>query len=357
MSSSTRIIRLKAALAAFALVIAACSSGDDSTSIENTSSTQAEMTTTSEATQADTSRAAAAGDRAPLTGLPIEDVQNLDRPALAVKIDNHPNARPQTALDQADLVFEARAEGVTRFMAVFHSQAPAPLGPVRSSRTSDFDLLRGLDTPLYSSSGGNDYVANGLRSLPIIEVTAMSQLKYFRDGSRPAPHNLFTNAEDLFALAPADAGPPDPWFEYRVDGEDVDSATAEPVEGPITVRYRGSPVVTHTWNSDVGGWSRTQDSRPHTSVAGDQLAPENVVIMVATYVTSAADSASPELVSVGGGEVFVLTDGHLISGTWSRETASDKPVLLDADGDVIKLTPGRTWILFPETGQVTLPGS
>lgn len=349
---------LPAAVLSFMLLAAACSSGDDTTAVEETttSTTSAEPApTTEEVEDATTSTSQApSGDVAPLTGVLVPDGDDLDRPALAVKMDNHPLARPQTALDQADLVFEYRHEGVTRFLAVFHSQLPSPLGPVRSSRTSDFDLVRGLDNPLYASSGGNDSVAAGLRTLPIFDVTAITQSEYFRDGSRPAPHNLFTNAEDLVALAPADATTPGSWFTYRSTDE-APSSTAVAVEGAVTIRYRGSPVVTHTWGAEAGGWLRTQDNRPHTTIAGDQLAPANVVIMVTTYGTSSADSASPEVVSVGEGEVFVLSDGMLTEGTWSRAAADAKPELLDSDGEVIKLTPGSTWILFPESGQVSLP--
>ena len=349
------MLRVVSILLAFAFTAVACSSPDDNTSVESTTTSEAVTTTAQEDEPANDTTTTEAptevGDVAPLTGLPVAD-DELSRPALAVKIDNHPNARPQTALDQADIVFEGRAEGVTRYMAVFHSNAPDPLGPVRSSRTSDFDLLSGLDWPLYASSGGNDYVANALRSLPIYEVTAISQRAYSRDSSRPAPHNLFTNAADLFALAPEDATAPTPWFQYRPAGAE---AEGQVVDGPVTIRYRGSPVVTHTWDPAAEGWSRTQDGRPHTSVAGDQLAPENVVIMVTDYVTSAADAASPELVSIGQGDLFVLTDGVLIEGTWSRPSPSDKPELLDDEGEPILLTPGRTWVLYPEAGQVSVP--
>ncbi len=346
-----------AALLSLALVAAACSSGDDTAEVEeeSTTTTEAAVTTTTaeEDEETPTSASAPAGDAAPLTGLSLPDGDDLDHPALAVKMDNHPNARPQTALDQADIVFEYRHEGVTRFLAVFHSQLPSPVGPVRSSRTSDFDLLRGLDTPLYSSSGGNDSVAASLRSLPIHDVTAISQSVYFRDGTRPAPHNLFVNAEDLVELAPADAPTPDPWFSYQ-DADAEPNPTATDVDGAVTIRYQGSPVVTYTWSSEAEGWLRAQDNRPHTTVTGDQLAPTNVVIMVTTYGTSAADAASPEVVSVGEGQVFVLTDGKVIEGTWTRATASDKPELLDADGDIIELMPGGSWVLFPESGQVTV---
>lgn len=356
-----RFARIGAVAFAMALVAASCSGGDDEPE-EAATTTEAEAATTTEAESDDadeeveettTTRPVPTGPVAPLTGVAIENESELDRPALAVKIDNHPRARPQTGIEQADIVFEVRAEGVTRFLAVFHSTAPEPLGPVRSSRTSDFQLLTGLDRPLYASSGGNDYVAAGLRDLDIQEVTAISRTEYFRDGSRPAPHNLYVNAADLWALAEEDT-PPEPWFSYRQADEDM-VASAEPLEGAVKITYKGSPVVTHTWDEDAGGWLRTQDGRPHTTITGDQLAPENVVIMAATYTVSPADTASPEVQSVGSGQLYVLTQGHVIQGTWSRLDPISKPQLLDSSGQEILLTPGRTWVLMPDAGSVTLP--
>ncbi|MGI9598723.1 MAG: DUF3048 C-terminal domain-containing protein, partial [Acidimicrobiales bacterium] len=91
---------------------------------------------------------------------------------------------------------------------------------------------------------------------------------------------------------------------------------------------------------------------PPTTVAGDQLAPANVVIFVTDYRTSPADPLSPEVRSTGSGSLVGLTGGHIVRGTWERPTAEDKPVLTDTDGTIIRLTPGRTWVLMPEDGQV-----
>ncbi len=291
------------------------------------------------------------GPRAPFTGRSVHP-DLLSRSAVIVKIDNHPAARPQTGLQMADIVFDIRAEGVTRFAAVFHSQLPEPVGPVRSSRTSDFDILRGFDTPVYGSSGANDVVASGLRELPIVELTNRTRNEYFRDFSRPAPHNLFVNTPELLALAPDGLPRPQPWFVYRRRDEDT-SSNAQPAIGPVEIAFTGSPVVTHTWDDRVRGWLRTQDGRPHLTSDGDQLAPENVVIMVTDYSVSAADVTSPEVRSTGTGELVVLTNGQIIVGSWDRPEPSDKPVLTDVDGSEIALSEGRTWVLMPEQGQVT----
>ncbi len=363
--------------AALGLIVAACGSDDGNAQGDNGESSAADRVqsapaevVTDDADGEQPSELAATeddestqdlGPRFPFTGVPADgptEVAALNRSALVVKVDNHPRARPQTGLDQADMVFDVRAEGVTRFAAVFHSVVPDPVGPVRSSRTSDFDILIGLDNPLYASSGGNNYVAGKLRTLPIVELTNLTRTEYFRDFSRPAPHNLYVDGNDLYQLAPDDLPAPQPWFEFRspgvVDPTEAPS-TAATVTGPVTIDYTGSPTVTHTWDPSVEGWLRTQDSNPHTTAGGDQLAPENVVIMITDYSTSPADPISPEVRSTGSGPVIVLTNGWAIAGTWERPTAEDKPTLTDGDGNVITLTPGRTWVLMPEAGQVTFP--
>lgn len=314
----------------------------------STTSSSAPTTTTS-TTEPPTTQPA--GPPAPLTGLPDGDT-DLNRPALAVKIDNHRDARPPAGIEFADLVFESRAEGVTRFMAVFHSDTPSVLGPVRSSRTTDFSLVAALDRPLYASSGGNAAVLSGLRKQPVYAVTAASESVYYREPSRRGPHNLFVDANDLFALAPEDATPPAPWFQYR--GE-ADEPLGSPVSGEIVVSFRNAPIVGLQWDSSANGWARSQDGAAHVTEAGARIAPANVVIMVAKYKRSSADPNSPELISTGEGDLYVLTDGNVIEGSWSRPDHSDKPTLLDEDGEPILLTPGQTWILYPEADSTTLP--
>lgn len=349
--------RIAAPLAVLALLAAACSTEPDEAADPSTSSTTttAPPTTTtappSTSTTLETTTTIDPRFIAPLTGAVVEPDVDLDRPALVVKVDNHPNARPQTGLDQADIVFDLRAESVTRFTAVFHSMIPDPVGPVRSSRTSDFDLLSGLDNPLYGSSGGNEYVMSTLRSIEAIPVTNHTRREYYRQSDRPAPHNLYVNASDLYALAPEEAGAPEPWFTFR-GPDDVLPATAVPAGGEVRVAFRGGPTVGFTWDPAVPGWRRTQSGAPHTTADGLQLAPQNVVIMVTSYVVSPADPVSPEVVSTGSGELLVLTDGHLIEGTWDRAAVADKPTLLDSVGEPITLTPGQTWVLYPESGQI-----
>lgn len=357
-------------LGAVAVIAAACSGGS-STSVDAQAVAEAQTTTTVEidplppastTTEATTTTTAAevldststttepVGPVAPMTGLAVDE--EISRPALVIKIDNHPNARPQWGINNADIVYEEVVEGnITRFAAVFHSTDASPVGPVRSARTSDFDLLTDKNTPLFANSGGNPTVLSMLRSVDTISVNvnALPNL-YFRERSRRAPHNLMTSTADLISARGDDGGIPPAMFEYRSAGAELDSS-AVPATG-VDIAY-GGHNVSYDWDEEVGGWARTQNGTPHTDVDGVRVAPPNVVVQVISYGRSPADAASPEAILVGEGDAFVFTDGHVIEARWSRPSKTDVTTFTTLDGDPIALTPGRTWVALPRVGQVT----
>jgi len=127
---------------AAALVAGACSGGSKAATPTTTSSVASTTTSTSVApssTSAAASTTTTPVARYPFTGLAVTDPSTQNRPALVVKIDNHAEARPQTGLNQADVVYEEEVEGITRFFTVFHSQIPGPVGPIRSARTQEIE--------------------------------------------------------------------------------------------------------------------------------------------------------------------------------------------------------------------------
>ncbi|MCP3938161.1 MAG: DUF3048 domain-containing protein [Actinomycetia bacterium] len=316
------------------------SSSTTSTTEAEVPATLAESTTTTEPL----------GPVAPLTGLPVED--EITRPALLVKIDNHRNARPQWGINAADIVYEEVVEAdITRLAALFHSIDASPVGPVRSARTSDFDLLTDKNTPLFANSGGNPTVLSLLRNVDAINVNvnALPEL-YYRERSKSAPHNLLTSTADLFSARGDDGGLPPAIFEYRSEGEAL-SESAVPTTG-IDIDY-GQHEISYDWDASLGGWARTQNGSQHTDADGVLVAPPNVVVQVISYGRSPADPVSPEAITVGEGDAFVLVDGHIIEARWSRPTRTDVTTLTTLDGEPIKLDPGRTWVALPRAGQAT----
>jgi Protein of unknown function (DUF3048) N-terminal domain/Protein of unknown function (DUF3048) C-terminal domain len=339
-----------------ALALAACSS-DGSSSATTTvgavttptdSSTTTAASTTSSSTSStvastSTSTTVPAGPVMPLTGLPIDDPATAARSALVVKIDNHPDARPQSGLNQADIVFEENVEHLTRFAAVFQSQAPDPVGPIRSGRTQDVELLGSLNQPIFAWSGGNPGVTKAINGSDFIVANVQSNARKasqsFRSRAHSSPHNLYAQGSGLFTLSPEVPAPPPQQFFYRPAG-----AAAEGVaSGGVEVAMDGVSV---SWKYDTksGRYLRFQGGKAHNDAALGQVNADNVVILVVDYQASSVDAKSPEAQTTGTGEVFVFTADKVVHGKWDR---ADRlaPYQLTADsGNPILLTPGRTWV-------------
>jgi Protein of unknown function (DUF3048) N-terminal domain/Protein of unknown function (DUF3048) C-terminal domain len=288
----------------------------------------------------------------PLTGLPISDQALAGRPALVVKIDNHPDARPQSGLNQADIVFEENVEHLTRFAAVFQSTAPDPVGPIRSGRTQDVELLGSLNKPIFAWSGGNPGVTKAINGSDFVvanvQSNARSASKSFRSRDRAAPHNLYAQGSGLFTMAPPAAGPPPQQFKYRDDGVTAGGVASAGVD----LKMDGVNV---SWKYDTksGNYLRFQGGTAHNDAALGQVNAANVVVLVVDYRASAVDKNSPEAQTTGTGEVFAFSADKVVHGKWVR-TDRLSPFLLTADdGSSIVLTPGRTWVELARTDSTT----
>lgn len=321
------------------LVVASCSGSSDSTSTESAADSVAGDST--ETTVAGSTTTTIPIVRAPLTGAQAPDESVIGRPALVVKIDNHPRSRPQWGLNQADIVFEENVEQLTRFAAVFHSQGSDPVGPIRSGRIQDINLLASFNGPLFAWSGGNAQVASAIRKSTMVDLShsAANEAGGFRrESSRVAPHNLVAETSKLWTLAPAEAKPPVPQFEYRADGEAV--PTDSKPAGAVKVSMDGVDVMWE-WSPELLTFVRSQDGKPHVDMQDVRINAPNVVVVSVVY---SKVGSSPVAKSVGSGEVWVYTAGALIQGSWERTDPLKPFVLKDTKGAVIKLTPGRTWV-------------
>jgi hypothetical protein len=232
------------------------------------------------------------------------------------------------------------------------------VGPVRSARTTDIAVFTPLNTPLYAWSGANADFAELIRNSQLIDVgyDAQSDAYYRRNETgHVAPHNLYTSTPALFALAPPDAKPPNPLFTYRAAGEAV-NASAVPV-GSVNLVFgggAGSAPVDWTWNASAGAFLRDQRGTPDVDENDVQVAAQNVVIELVSYHDTGyidpSGSPVPEGDLVGTGECWVLTNGMIVKGTWTKPTIDAITTYTDAAGAPIKLTPGKTWVELPPIG-------
>jgi hypothetical protein len=277
---------------------------------------------------------------AALTGLPADDAVT-SRAALAVKIDNAVGGPPQWNLADADLVFEENVEGITRFVAVYQTNMPDRIGPVRSARTSDLDILASLNRPILAWSGGNLGVTLAVRGAHtygwLSNLSAQSSGCFWRSRTRSAPHNLLLDPACARASATL-AGPALPVFLHDAGG-DVPGERDE----RFTVHMDGLNV-TWVWDAGAQRFQRRQRGGWHVDADGDQVGAENVVVLFVDYRRSPADARSPEAVTVGTGRAALHRGGRTITGTWSRPDRFSPFLLFADDGRPLTLAPGTTFV-------------
>lgn len=297
----------------------------------------------------------------PLTGLPQSNVAQTQAPAVVVKIDNVDPARPQSGIDQADIVYEEMVEdGLTRLAAVFQSQYPTIVGPVRSGRLTDEGIADDLYHPVFAYSGTNSLFLPILRSQPVTDADDGNQpAQFWRVGFQSAPHNLYTNVANLAKLSPAQA-PPLPLFLFLAQGQPFSGPGAAPI-AHVVVPFPSASVM-WTWSSAQSAWLRTQNGTADVVRGGPQLSAQNVIIEFVQYVVSATANEGgvtlgiPTGELVGSGAAWFLSQGQLVKGSWQRDSLTDQTVYEDTGGLPVGLTPGRTWVELVPVGTVPAIG-
>lgn len=280
---------------------------------------------------------------APLTGLVDPTGGVAKRCAVTVKIGNTAEAHPQTGVGSADLVYEFVVDGgITRLAAVFQSHTPNKVGPLRSVRPSDQQVLWALGG-VFAYSGGNAVEVASLQGVPVnaFDETRAGPMM-FRDPARVAPHNLYAHVDQLFGACTSP--PPQAPFGFRTPGQAVGGKPA----ATVTVGFKPPYAVTWTWDGKSGRWMRQLFGKPDLGASGGQLGVTNVVVLSVGYLGGAAGTDT-EVQLLGSGPVSVYTAGRVITGTWSRDDKAQPVRLRDAAGNPIRLTPGTTWIELPDT--------
>jgi hypothetical protein len=286
----------------------------------------------------------------PLLGTPMEDPAIATRPAMVVKIDNHPSARPQAGINQADIIFEENVEKLTRYAAVFHSEGSDPVGPIRSGRFQDINLLGSLNKPLFVWSGGNSQVSSAIGKSDLVDLSYLKVNKdggFTRNDEYRAPHNLFAETTKLWTLAPVGSSAPSTQFAYRTVS-DANASTSKEALG-LKVSMDGVKVQ-WDWDTSAKEWVKTQDGTVVVDPADVALSVPNVIVLEVVYT----NTYSPISKTLGSGKVYVFTNGVVYEGTWSRTDRLKPFELKDSAGGLIKLTPGQTFVEVARAGKTAV---
>jgi hypothetical protein len=352
------------ALLAVALPAVACSGSSASqatttvteTSPETTepskSTTTSDDSTTSTSSSTSSTRTLPAEPVMPLTGLPVTDPAVAARVAVVVKVSNDPGARPQSGLDSADIVFEAWGAGPTRFATVFQSKDAPNVGPIRSARTQDVDLVGSFNGAVFACSGGNKGAIAAIRSSDLLVLTEGQGPGWRLDKNRHRPHATFNDTASLRLNANPGRPGPSQQYHYRPAGVDAVGAASSGFKLHIE-------QVRAEWHFDAAtnSYLRSQDGKPHVLASGVRVKFDNVVVLWIDYGHSPADVRSPDGGTIGTGKAVVFTNGKQIPANWSRADRLKPISLTTDDGAPVLLTAGTTWFELANTGKGTFPGT
>ncbi len=287
---------------------------------------------------------------APLTGLPTT-ADIAAQPVFGVVIENSPDARPQSSLSQAGVVYETVAEGgITRFLAVYQDQQPTNIGPVRSLRPYFISWIQEYNNAPVAHAGGSYEALAGVHTYGVKSMNGLNYGAYFRRaGDRYAPHNLYTSYDKLAALMTKQHYTTKPDFAQWTRKKD--NPLAQPTYPTISIRY-SSPLFTAKYTFDTGCdcYNRLIASVPSIERnTNKQIQVKNVVVIAtqATYDTKGHALLTTE----GSGKAYIFTDGGLTEGIWKKGSKQGRMTFVTADGTPIALNAGNTWIgAIPPTG-------
>jgi hypothetical protein len=283
---------------------------------------------------------------AALTGLPDPTAVTKRRSALTIKIDNTPQAHPQYAINEADVVYEEIVEGgITRLAAIFNSHLPTKVGPVRSVRRTDREIVFPIGG-IFAFSGGAQYAISSIETAPVKLIDQSNAgAAMFRDPTRPPPHNLFANAELLMKEGGKVHTPP-ALFTYVPQK----SAPVGAPVGSFTVNFLSGFAVSYQWDGTSHDWLRSIFGAPDVEANGVRVAPTNVIVMTVNYYGGVGVEGSYAQL-VGSGPVEIFSDGRVQKGKWFRRNIRLPTAYRSASGKVIALRPGQTWVELLATGE------
>lgn len=275
----------------------------------------------------------------PFTGEPVKSLGRV----LAMKIDNIAEARPPTGLTRADIVYLLPVEGgLSRILAVFSRHVPPVVGPVRSAREDDLELLRQFGRPAFAYSGAQPELVPVVHRARIVDLYAGTAGGYYRDPNRFAPHNLYAHTRQLVAEARGASTAHSIGFRFG----------PAPAGGTVTASASAAysaASFTFRWSAPGARWLVWMDGSPAGTTEDGQLNAATVVIQYTTVRTSRfleQGVAPPYAESTGSGSALVLRDGEEWHAHWARPSADGGTTFSTASGQPMTFARGQVWIVL-----------
>jgi DUF3048 family protein len=296
----------------------------------------------------------------PLTGVEPRNDALLERPAVAVKVENASIAYPLSGLEDADVVYEELVEGgITRFMAIYHCSDSSKVGPVRSARLVDAAIMTPT-TKILAFSGANAPVMKALEQADVVQVTetaAGGAMKRIPRAGLTSEHTLYADTEGVRKIGAKKFSDPPPGDQYEAG----DLAGASKKATSVEINFSGATSVTYRFVK--GRWLRSQNGSSFEDDSGKQIAVDNVLVEehkvnLSESIVDAAGNPSVEIADeTGSGRAVLFRDGRAISGRWTRESVDGGVSFETKSGDRMVFAPGSIWIHLVPSDKGEVKGS
>ena len=289
------------------------------------------------------------------TGLAGENKQ-----ILVVKIDDTNAAHPQIGVESADVVYVEQVEGgLTRLAAIYTSKLPPLIGPIRSARISDIELLAQFGRVGFAYSGAQS------KMRPVIAAANLENLSaernppsiYGKDPDRPGPVDMILNPDLL--LERANANP-----KIRIETATAsvfpfgDAPKGETNTAVAKVKWPSAKYELR-WDSTNEKWLIYFNEKPNMAANGEHLYADTAIIQIVSITPSIYGDKFGEITpfskTTGSGKAVMLRDGFSYQISWQRNLETDVTTWMSEDGGVANFKPGRTWIFLTDKAPVLTP--
>jgi hypothetical protein len=285
----------------------------------------------------------------PLTGEKVADEAATKQAVTAIMIENSPDARPQSGLKQAGIIYEAIAEGgITRFLTLHQQDKPQLIGPVRSLRMYYVDWLASYNASV-AHIGGSATALAEIRNGKYRDIDQFFNAgSYWRATDRYAPHNVYTSFERLDALNKSRG-----YNESTFTGFARTDGTPNPTSGATNIKINFSGPAFNTsyaYDKDANRYNRSVGGAAHNDREEGQLTPTVVIALKVDMHRIFEDGYREDIKAVGNGKATIFQNGNVQEVNWSKPTRESPILFTDADGKEVPLVRGQTWIAAVPNG-------
>jgi hypothetical protein len=276
----------------------------------------------------------------PYTGEEVKK-EVLDNVAVLTVVENSIDARPQSGLNAADIVYETMAEGgIPRFIALFQKNSSNKIGPIRSVRAYFLDISKEYNLP-FAHCGGSEEALTLIKKENLMSLNEMAYgSSYWRDKERVAPHNLYTSTDKLRELVKTKNLVKTPAVKLKFDSTYWDNSLLAPA---TEVLLKINRYYSTSYSYKDGMYLKSMDGKPSADKEDKTpLTFKNIVVQI-TSIKTQADGSHLDIALVGQGDGYIISSGKFIKMHWTKKDATSQTLLTDEVGNTLPLCPGKTW--------------